>query len=75
MQASSLISPGRLVSNLGTVQVIVLVLRDLLHGFNEAANLVCDCPEVAPVDYSLILGLKCGGVFQVLASREFVREV
>ena len=57
------------------MQVIALVLGELLHGFNEAAYLVCDCPEVAPVDYNLLIGLSCGSVLQVVTAREYVRLV
>ena len=65
-QASSVLSPGGLVSNLGTVQVVVLILGELLHGFNEAAHLVSDCSEAPHVGDKLVLGLTCEAMLRVL---------
>ena len=67
-QASSVLSPGGLVSNLCTVQVIDLVLGELLHGFNEAAHLASDCSEAPHVDDKLIIGLKCESMLRVLVT-------
>jgi len=71
-QASSVLSPGGLVSNLSTVQVIVLVLGELLHGLNRALHLVSNDHEVPSVGYKLVIGLKCGSMLRVLVTSSSV---
>jgi len=51
-----------------TVQVIVLVLGELPHGFNEAAHLVSDCSEESHVGEKLVLGLTCESMLRVLVT-------